>query len=188
MWPGLQYELSLPLYRGHAFLQGIFLTHGLNPCLLCLLHWQAGSLPLAPPGTHHCNHSCVLALKNSKAESCSVVSDSLLPHGLYSPYNSPGQNTGVDSLSLLQGIFPTQGSNPCLLCLLHWQASSLLPVPPGKQGLVANFYSLKTKEIPAGRVALGDGCFYLTWGQGAGRFRSGGIMATVAVGLSQFWR
>ena len=37
------------------------------------------------------------------------------PHGLYSPWNSPGQNTGVDSLSLLQGIFPTQGSNPGLL-------------------------------------------------------------------------
>ena len=32
-------------------------------------------------------------------------------HGLYSPWNSPGQNTGVGSLSLLQGIFPTQGSN-----------------------------------------------------------------------------
>ena len=28
----------------------IFLTQGLNPCLLCLLHWQAGSFPLAPPG------------------------------------------------------------------------------------------------------------------------------------------
>ena len=35
------------------------------------------------------------------------------PHGLYSPQNSPGQNTGVGSLSLLQEIFPTQGSNPC---------------------------------------------------------------------------
>ena len=34
---------------------------------------------------------------------------------LYSPRNSPGQNTGVDSLSLTQGIFPTQGSNPGLL-------------------------------------------------------------------------
>ena len=38
----------------------------------------------------------------------------LWPHGLYSPWNSPGQNTGVGSLSLLQGIFPTQGSNPDL--------------------------------------------------------------------------
>ena len=46
--------------------------------------------------------------------SCSVVSDSLQPHGLCSPWNSPGQNTGVGSLSLLQGISPTQGSNPGL--------------------------------------------------------------------------
>ena len=45
------------------------------------------------------------------SESRSVVSDSLQPHGLYSPLNSPGQNTGVGNLSLLQGIFPTQGSN-----------------------------------------------------------------------------
>ena len=37
------------------------------------------------------------------------------PHGLYSPWNSPGQNTGVGSLSLLQGIFPTQGLSPGLL-------------------------------------------------------------------------
>ena len=36
------------------------------------------------------------------------------PHELYSPWNSPGQNTGVESLSLLQEIFPTQGSNPGL--------------------------------------------------------------------------
>ena len=42
------------------------------------------------------------------------MSDSLRPHGLHSPWNSPGQNTGVGSLSLLQGIFPTQGSNPGL--------------------------------------------------------------------------
>ena len=46
----------------------------------------------------------------------SVVSDSLRPQGLYSPWNSPGQNTGVGSFSLLQGIFPTQGLN---LGLLH---------------------------------------------------------------------
>ena len=49
------------------------------------------------------------------SESCSVLSDSLQPHGLYSPWNSPGQNTGVGNFSLLQGIFPTQGSNPGLL-------------------------------------------------------------------------
>ena len=46
---------------------------------------------------------------------CSVVSDSLQPHELHSPWNAPGKNTGVGSLSLLQGLFPTQGSNPNLL-------------------------------------------------------------------------
>ena len=45
---------------------------------------------------------------NNESESCSVVSNSLRPQGLYSPWNSLGQNTGVGSLSLLQGIFPTQ--------------------------------------------------------------------------------
>ena len=50
-----------------------------------------------------------------ESESHSVVSDSLRPHGLYSPWNSPGQNTAVGSLSLPQGIFPTQGLNPGLL-------------------------------------------------------------------------
>ena len=44
-------------------------------------------------------------------ESHSVMSDSLWPHGLYSPWNSPGQNIGVGSLSFFQGIFPTQESN-----------------------------------------------------------------------------
>ena len=50
----------------------------------------------------------------SESESCSVVSNSVQSHGLYSLWNSPGQNTGVGSCSLLQGIFPTQGSNPGL--------------------------------------------------------------------------
>ena len=56
------------------------------------------------------------------------MSDSLPLHGL-SPWNSPGQNTGVGSLSLLQGIFPTQGSNPGLPT---WQADSLPAEPQGK--------------------------------------------------------
>ena len=44
----------------------------------------------------------------------SVMSDSLQSHGLCSPWNSPGQNTRVGSLSFLQGIFPTRRSKPCL--------------------------------------------------------------------------
>ena len=50
----------------------------------------------------------------TESESHSVMSDFLWPHGLCSPRNSPGQNTEMSSLSLLQGIFPTQGSNPGL--------------------------------------------------------------------------
>ena len=40
------------------------------------------------------------------------MSDSFQSHGLFSPWNSPGQNMGVGILSLLQGISPTQGLNP----------------------------------------------------------------------------
>ena len=57
------------------------------------------------------------------------MSDSLRPHGLYSPWDSPGQNSGVGGLSLLQRIFPTQGSNPDSPTL---QVDSLPAEPPGK--------------------------------------------------------
>ena len=85
-----------------------------------------------------------------ESESCSVMSDSLRTHGVYSAWNSPGQNTGVSSLSLLQGIFPTQGWNPGLphcrwsLCQLnHYQPYfskinlkkiKAIPVPPFQDG------------------------------------------------------
>ena len=77
---------------------------------LCLLHWQATSLPLVPPG----KPLYIMRVVN-KSESRSVMSNYLQPHELYSPWNSPGQNTGEGSLSLLQGMFPTQGLNPGLL-------------------------------------------------------------------------
>ena len=56
----------------------------------------------------------------------------LWPAMLLCPWDSPGKNTGVDCHALLQQIFPTQGSNLCLLRLLHWQAGSLTLAPPGK--------------------------------------------------------
>ena len=61
--------------------------------------------------------------------SCSVTSNSLWPHELWlirllCPQNFPGKNVGL-ACHFLQGIFPTQGSNPRLLGLLHWQADSL---------------------------------------------------------------
>ena len=67
--------------------------------------------------------------KSVESESLSVMSNSLGPHGLYSPWNSPGQNTGVGSLSLLHGIFPTQGLKPRSPAL---QADYLPAKPLGK--------------------------------------------------------
>ena len=64
----------------------------------------------------------ILHVKNKDLNNChsfeneshSVESSSLRPNGRYSPWSSPGQNTGMRGLSLLLGIFPTQGLNPGL--------------------------------------------------------------------------
>ena len=65
----------------------------------------------------------------------SVMSNSLWPYGLeptrlLCPWDFPGKNPGVGCHALLQGTFPTQGSNPSLLHLLHWQVGSLPLEPP----------------------------------------------------------
>ena len=63
------------------------------------------------------NHCCILTTNTTLQINCESESrsDIFQPHRPYSPWNSPGQNTGVGGLSLLQGIFPTQGSNRGLL-------------------------------------------------------------------------
>ena len=72
---------------------------------------EPGGLPSM--GSHRVRHDWSdLAAAAAESESRSVMFDSLRPNGLHSPWNSPGQNIGVSSLSFLQGIFPTQGSNP----------------------------------------------------------------------------
>ena len=88
-----------------------------------------------------CLHACVACYV------ASVMSDSLRPCGLkptrlLCPWDSPGENTRVDCHFLLQGIFLTQGLNPCLLCPLHWQAGSLPLGPPGKQFNWEKFFLL----------------------------------------------
>ena len=87
-----------------------------------------------------------------KSESCSVVSDSLQAHGLYSPWNSPGQNTGVGSLSLLQGIFPAEGLNPGLL---HCKWFFLPFEPPGEpKNTIPSPVDLPDPGIELGSPAL----------------------------------
>ena len=74
--------------------------------------WAVEQLWLCGIEDHLSSYEAVLVdgLTNIRgSESCSFMSDSLQPYGLYSPWNSPGQNTGVGSLSFLQGNFPTQG-------------------------------------------------------------------------------
>ena len=75
---------------------------------------------------HHPSHFPVEWSEVKVVRSCLTLG----PRGLYSPWNSPGQNR-VGSLSLLQGIFRTQGSNPGLAL----QADSSLSEPPGKPSL-----------------------------------------------------
>ena len=100
----------------------IFPDQGWNPCLL---HWQADSSPLSRKealqdtfwnlsfntDAHNNNNGCTKLLVRNNAF---IMSNSLRLCGLYSPWSSPGENTGVGSLSLLQGIFLTQGSKPGL--------------------------------------------------------------------------
>ena len=77
-------------------------------------HDWATSLPLGHHralGTVLCAIQSVLIKWKVKVELAQLCpTDSLWPHGQYSPWNSPGQNTGVDSRSLLYRIFPTQVS------------------------------------------------------------------------------
>ena len=89
-----------------------------------------------------------LQLKNSMhlyniVLSCSAVSNSLRPHEptrLICPCNFSVKNTGVGCHFLRQRTFLTQGLNPSLLHLLHWQADSLPLAPPGKHVWYIHIY------------------------------------------------
>ena len=84
-----------------------------DSCVPCVSRWVL----------YHCIIYSSLK-RNSESECRLVMSDSLPPNGLYSPWNSPGQNTGVGNVSLFPRIFPIQGSNPghlhCRQILYCW--------------------------------------------------------------------
>ena len=91
------------------------------------------------------------------------MSNSLWSHGLYSPWNSPGQNTRVDSLSLLWGITPTQGLNPGLLHYrwilyqLSYEGSARI------LGCVAYPFSRSPQPRNQTRVSWIVGGFFTNW-------------------------
>ena len=78
--------------------------------------------------------TCACYMRTKLRQSCPTLCDSMdcSPPGSSVHGDSPGENSDVGCHALLQGIFPTQGSNPRLLHLLRWQAGSLLLAPPGK--------------------------------------------------------
>ena len=82
-----------------------------------------------------------------ESENHSVMSDSSRPHGIHSPWNSPGQNTGVGSLSLLQGIFLTQELN---WGLLHC-------FPGGSEGKTSSCNAGDPGSIPGSGTSPGGG-------------------------------
>ena len=109
--------------------------------------WMEESSRLQSMGLQRVRHNWVTSLSLSWCAcacvcvcvcvfSHSVVSDSLWAHApqpanLLCLWNFPGKNTRVGCHFLLQGIFPTQGLNPHLFSLLHWQADSLPLCPLG---------------------------------------------------------
>ena len=107
--------------------------------------------------------ACQAPLKH-ESESCSVMSSSLQPHGLYSPRTSPDRNAGVSSLSLLQGVFPTQGSNPdlppykCVLYQLSHKGS-----PRILEWVAYPFFSGSSPCRNQTRVSWIAGEFFTSW-------------------------
>ena len=78
------------------------------------------------------------------------MSNSWPPHGpqptrLLCPWDSPSKNTEVSCHALFQGILPTQGWNPYLLCLLYCQMDSLLLAPREKSQ--SNYTPIKKKHV-----------------------------------------
>ena len=125
----------------HLLLQEIFMTQELNQYRLCLLHWQADAVPLSHQGIPNryalmllillglfVQRIRVCAVLCLVAQSCPTLCDPMdcSPRGSFVLGILQARITGVDCHALLQGIFPTQRSNPglphsrhILYCLNH---------------------------------------------------------------------
>ena len=92
--------------------------------------------PMQPDASICCGRVVHPACSGSVTQPCPTLCDpvDLQPTRLLHPWKSLGENTVEGCHALLQGIFPTQRSNPHLLYLLHWQGSLPL-VLPGKPSI-----------------------------------------------------
>ena len=99
----------------------------------------------------------------SESERCWVMSDSLRPHVLYSPWNSPVQNTGVLSCSLLRGIFPTQGSNPGLPHCRRILYRRFTREAPSTSNVLQSFWQSRKKKYRCVFWNVLEGLLVLFW-------------------------
>ena len=116
-----------------------------------LYHCEQILTALVPsPLSEVCVLSCVTHVQLCDSMDYNLPGSSV--HG-----DSAGKNTGMGCHALLQGIFPTQGLNPSLLHLLHWQVGSLPLAPPGKPtcwSLVRFFLFLPESGFVGGALVL----------------------------------
>ena len=118
---------------------------GIEPMYLSSSAFQAGFLPTEPSGSP-------VKVKVKVTQSCPT------------PCNSPGQNTGVGSLSLLHRIFPTQGSNPGLLhCRQILYPLSHKGSPRILEWVAYPFSSRSSQPRNQTRVSCITGGFFTNW-------------------------
>ena len=123
----LPYSCPQELAQSSKWLHGMPANLGTHRSSWCPLQGKnSTAMVVLVPGSPH--------MLSSVTQSCPTVCDPMccsLPdssvHGMF-----PGKNTGMGYHFLLQGIFPTQGLNSHVSCLLHWQADSLPLAPRGK--------------------------------------------------------
>ena len=139
-------DLSFPPTSGTSSLCNLQQFSSIQFTKQCTNEWMNSSNPIVHTGyqrylMHGTYPQKEEGVKNKRVRACSVDplwSHELRPTKLLCTWDFPGKNTGAGCHVLLQGIFPTQGSNPHLLYLLHWQVGSLPLSPVG---------SLKIQEL-----------------------------------------
>ena len=130
-------------------LQGIFLIQGLNPGLLCLLHWQVGSLPLAPPGKPRSIQDLSLVIFTLSSEMMVLCFPAVSSFFLMVAYESADTFEGLQEA---MGPVRPEEESPVLL-VLNFQASDAT-------------HNLKAEKLvmvgshPSSWVILGPSRFY----------------------------
>ena len=146
--------------------------------------WRTPSFAVSP--THHkaTKHTPASHTAEQLCEWKALsLSNSLWPHGLYSPWDSPGQNTGVGSCSLFQGIFQTQRWNPGLPhCrrIPHQLSYQGSPITPKKFNYTEQLHQRSSHAV---KKVLGPTTDFPTWGSGKGTETPQGIWLWRPVGF-----